>query len=98
MFQQCTCACISIRQELWFPLVVECFSRRLMLALSLEEEALAREAEVKASQPRAGVCPVQWGSQDSVGATEAEMSRHFYGRTSHFGAWTVPLDSNVLQR
>ncbi|CAE7222844.1 PRT6 [Symbiodinium natans] len=29
-----------------------------------EEEAAAREAELKESQPRAGVCPVQWGQQD----------------------------------
>eukprot|EP00439_Symbiodinium_sp_Y106_P052235 s451_g6.t9 len=44
----------------------QCLSNHVcdLFGASSKEEALAREAEVKASQPRAGVCPVQWGSQD----------------------------------
>ncbi|CAE7605664.1 Ubr3 [Symbiodinium sp. CCMP2456] len=44
----------------------ECLSSHVcdLFGASSKEEASAREAELKASQPRAGVCPVQWGEQD----------------------------------
>ena len=36
-----------------------------------------REAELKASQPRAGVCPVQWGEQEHPEVTVVEFTLLF---------------------